>query len=38
VFQGWTKHWQLLLGLFIVLSVLFMPRGLAQVFDWKRRG
>lgn len=38
VFQGWTKHWQLLLGLFIVLSVLFMPRGLAQIFDWKRRG
>ena len=37
-FQGWTKHWQLLLGLFIVLSVLFIPRGLAQIFDWKRRG
>ena len=30
-FQGWTKHWQLLLGLFIVLSVLFIPRGLAQI-------
>ncbi|HXM80608.1 MAG TPA: branched-chain amino acid ABC transporter permease [Burkholderiales bacterium] len=38
VFQGWTKHWQLLLGGFIVLSVLFMPRGLAQIFNWKRRG
>ena len=35
-FQGWTKHWQLLLGGFIVLSVLFMPRGLSQVFEWKR--
>lgn len=38
VFQGWTKHWQLLLGGFIVLSVLFMPRGLAQIFEWRRRG
>jgi branched-chain amino acid transport system permease protein len=38
VFQGWTKHWQLLLGAFIVLSVLFIPRGLAQLLDWKRRG
>jgi branched-chain amino acid transport system permease protein len=37
-FQGWTKHWQLLLGLFIVLSVLLIPRGLAQIFDWRRRG
>jgi branched-chain amino acid transport system permease protein len=37
VFQGWTKHWQLLLGGFIVLSVLFLPRGLAQVFEWKSR-
>jgi branched-chain amino acid transport system permease protein len=37
VFQGWTKHWQLLLGGFIVLAVLFMPRGLSQVFEWKRR-
>jgi branched-chain amino acid transport system permease protein len=35
VFQGWTKHWQLLLGGFIVLSVLFMPRGLVQVFEWR---
>jgi branched-chain amino acid transport system permease protein len=35
--QGWTKHWQLLLGGFIVLSVLFMPRGLSQVFEWKWR-
>jgi len=37
-FQGWTKHWQLLLGGFIVLSVLLIPRGLAQLFEWKRRG
>ncbi|HET7670192.1 MAG TPA: branched-chain amino acid ABC transporter permease [Burkholderiales bacterium] len=37
VFQGWTKHWQLVLGLFIVLSVLFVPRGLAQLFEWRRR-
>jgi branched-chain amino acid transport system permease protein len=37
-FQGWTKHWQLLLGGFIVLSVLLIPRGLAQIFDWRRRG
>ena len=36
VFQGWTKHWQLLLGGFIVLSVLFLPRGLAQLFEWKK--
>lgn len=44
VFQGWTKHWQLLFGGFIVLSVLFIPRGLAQLFEgwnvaswWRRR-
>ena len=37
-FQGWTKHWQLLLGGFIVLSVLVIPRGLAQLFEWRRRG
>jgi branched-chain amino acid transport system permease protein len=37
-FQGWTKHWQLLLGLFIVLSVLFVPRGLAHIFNRRRRG
>ena len=38
LFQGWTKHWQLLLGGFIVLSVLLIPRGLAQLFEGKRRG
>jgi branched-chain amino acid transport system permease protein len=37
VFQGWTKHWQLLLGGFIVLSVLLLPRGLAQLFEGRRR-
>src|SRR5688572_24844390 len=37
-FQGMTKHWQLLLGGFIVLSVLLIPRGLAQLFEWRRRG
>jgi branched-chain amino acid transport system permease protein len=36
-FQGVTKHWQLLLGGFIVLSVLLIPRGLAQLFEWRRR-
>ncbi len=38
LFQSWTKHWQLLLGGFIVLAVLLIPRGLAQLFEWKRRG
>lgn len=37
LFQGWTRHWQLLLGVFIVLSVLFVPRGLAHLFEGKRR-
>jgi branched-chain amino acid transport system permease protein len=37
VFQIWTKHWQLLLGGFIVLAVLFLPRGLAQLFEFKRQ-
>lgn len=37
MFQGWTKHWQLLLGGFIVLSVLLLPRGLAQLFEGRRR-
>jgi len=32
VFSTWTKHWQLLLGGFIVLLVLFLPRGLASLF------
>jgi branched-chain amino acid transport system permease protein len=37
VFQGWTRHWQLVLGLSIVLCVLYLPRGLAHVFHWRRR-
>lgn len=37
LFQGWTRHWQLLLGAFIVLSVLFVPRGLAHLLDGRRR-
>jgi branched-chain amino acid transport system permease protein len=37
LFQGWTRHWQLLFGIFIVLAVLFIPRGLAHLFDAKRR-
>ncbi|MDH4189777.1 MAG: branched-chain amino acid ABC transporter permease [Betaproteobacteria bacterium] len=37
VFQTWTEHWQLLLGGFIVLAVLFLPRGLAQLFEIRRR-
>jgi branched-chain amino acid transport system permease protein len=37
LFQGWTKHWQLLLGGFIVLTVLLLPRGLAQLFEGRRR-
>ena len=28
VFSTWTKHWQLLLGVFVIGVVLFMPRGL----------
>ena len=42
VLQGWTKHWQLALGGFIILAVLLLPRGLAQLFPrftapWKLR-
>jgi len=37
-FQGFTKHWQLLMGGFIVLVALFMPRGLIGLASaWKRR-
>ncbi len=28
VFSTWTKYWQLLLGLFVIGVVLFLPRGL----------
>ena len=37
VFQIWTKHWQLALGVFIVLTVLFVPRGLAHLFEGRRK-
>jgi branched-chain amino acid transport system permease protein len=33
---SWTKHWQLLLGLFIVLVVLVFPNGLASLFGKRR--
>jgi branched-chain amino acid transport system permease protein len=29
VFQSLTKHWQLLMGLVVVLVALMLPRGLA---------
>ncbi|RTL58146.1 MAG: branched-chain amino acid ABC transporter permease [Rhodocyclaceae bacterium] len=31
VFSTWTKHWQLVMGSVIVLSVLFLPGGLSAV-------
>jgi branched-chain amino acid transport system permease protein len=34
---SWTKHWQLLLGLFIVLVVLVFPNGLASLFGKRKR-
>jgi branched-chain amino acid transport system permease protein len=33
---GWTEHWQLFLGLFLVLSVLFFRRGLAGLLPGSR--
>jgi branched-chain amino acid transport system permease protein len=36
-FQGMTKHWQLLMGGFIVLVALFLPRGLIGIVDALRR-
>ncbi|MDT3671500.1 MAG: branched-chain amino acid ABC transporter permease [Aromatoleum sp.] len=42
VFTGWTKHWQLIMGLTIVAAVLFMPGGLtavpARILNWKNGG
>jgi branched-chain amino acid transport system permease protein len=40
--QGWTRHWPLAMGTFIVLAVLFLPRGLSQLvpnlrFSWNPR-
>ena len=31
VLSGWTQHWQLILGPLLVLSVLFLRRGLAEL-------
>jgi branched-chain amino acid transport system permease protein len=37
-FQGVTKHWQLLMGGFIVLVALFLPGGLIGLASaWRRR-
>jgi branched-chain amino acid transport system permease protein len=36
-FQGVTKHWQLLMGGFIVLVALFLPRGLIGLAAATRR-
>jgi branched-chain amino acid transport system permease protein len=33
VFKDITKHWQLLMGCFIVLVVIFAPRGLLGLFE-----
>jgi branched-chain amino acid transport system permease protein len=37
-FQGVTKHWQLLMGGFIVLVALFLPNGLAGLASGRKRG
>jgi branched-chain amino acid transport system permease protein len=37
VFQGVTKHWQLLMGGFIVLVALFLPAGLVGLASARRR-
>jgi branched-chain amino acid transport system permease protein len=34
VLSGWTAHWQLILGPFLVLVVLFARRGLAGLLGW----
>ena len=36
VLSGWTQHWQLILGLLLVLSVLFFRRGLAGLLPGDR--
>jgi branched-chain amino acid transport system permease protein len=35
-FQSTTKHWQLLMGTFVVLATLFLPNGLMGVASWLR--
>jgi branched-chain amino acid transport system permease protein len=37
LFQGVTKHWQLLMGGFIVLVALFLPAGLIGLASARRR-
>jgi branched-chain amino acid transport system permease protein len=34
VLSGWTAHWQIILGPFLVLAVLFARRGLAGLLGW----
>jgi branched-chain amino acid transport system permease protein len=37
-FQGMTKHWQLLMGSFIIVAVAVLPQGLAGIAaQWRRR-
>ncbi|MGA7984561.1 MAG: branched-chain amino acid ABC transporter permease [Burkholderiales bacterium] len=38
VFSIWTRHWQLLLGGFIIAVVLFLPGGLGSIFARRRSG
>ena len=38
VLQDMTEYWQLVLGLIIIAVVLFMPKGVAGVFDRVGRG
>jgi branched-chain amino acid transport system permease protein len=35
-FQGMTKHWQLLMGGFIIIAVAVLPQGIAGGFVWLR--
>ena len=35
-FGAWAKHWQLAMGLFIILVALYLPRGLAGLFARNR--
>jgi branched-chain amino acid transport system permease protein len=37
VLSGWTEHWQIILGPFLILVVLFARRGLAGVLSWRER-
>jgi branched-chain amino acid transport system permease protein len=34
-FGAWAKHWQLSMGLFIIMVALFLPKGLAGLFARK---